>query len=241
MPDQPQGRIIVPLRNRRIGLWAMILPYLILVGILILFAVTNFIVASFLGASTTSAEPSLMSSTSTAGIELAAAPHSLGLTIAKVISVVLGFLGIFAVLGILVGFVIAIVNFTHKELDTKTVYDERSGKGDLSEVPVEVKGWNWGAAGFPILWGMYHSVWLGLLAFVPFVNYVWWIVMGIRGNEWAWKSMPWESVEKFKAAQKKWKPWGITWIILEILFVIGYFFFVVAAFSFALKAEEAGL
>jgi len=35
------------------------------------------------------------------------------------------------------------------------------------------------------------------------------IVLGIKGNEWAWRNKKWESIEHFKSVQKKWSVWGI--------------------------------
>lgn len=43
------------------------------------------------------------------------------------------------------------------------------------------------------------------------------IVLGIKGNEWAWRNNKWESVEQFISSQNKWKPWGIIFFILAIL------------------------
>ncbi|MFH4171158.1 hypothetical protein WAJ14_21095, partial [Acinetobacter baumannii] len=35
------------------------------------------------------------------------------------------------------------------------------------------------------------------------------IALGIKGNEWAWKSRKWESIEQFKQHQKRWMIAGI--------------------------------
>ncbi|PIQ67350.1 ribonuclease G [Candidatus Uhrbacteria bacterium CG_4_10_14_0_2_um_filter_41_7] len=96
-------------------------------------------------------------------------------------------------------------------------YDERSGKGEASIIPNEIKGWNWGAAGLTWIWGVPHGVWISLLVLIPFVNIIMWIFLGLKGNEWAWKKQQWESVEKFISYQNKWKPWGIAFFILGIL------------------------
>tara|TARA_Y100000310_G_scaffold260903_1_gene270042 strand:+ start:11206 stop:11379 length:174 start_codon:yes stop_codon:yes gene_type:complete len=46
------------------------------------------------------------------------------------------------------------------------------------------------------------------------------IVLGIKGNEWAWRAQKWESVEKFQTSQNKWKPWGIVFFVLILLSII---------------------
>ncbi|QPQ24674.1 MULTISPECIES: hypothetical protein [Lonsdalea] len=40
-------------------------------------------------------------------------------------------------------------------------------------VPREVKGWNWGAFMFNIVWGVGNKTYLPLLCFVPLLNIVW--------------------------------------------------------------------
>jgi hypothetical protein len=115
-----------------------------------------------------------------------------------------------------IGFYMA-SKYARKERAGLESFDARSGQGDNSEVPEEIKGWNWGAAGLGWVWGIYHGVWLSLLAFVPFVGFFWWIVMGLKGNEWAWQSGKWQSVEAFQASQRKWKIWGILFLIVGFL------------------------
>lgn len=119
-------------------------------------------------------------------------------------------------------------------------FDARSGKGEQSVVPQEIKGWSWGAAFISLPWGLYHRVFWSLLVFVPFVNMIWWIVMGMMGNEWAWKAMPWKSVEEFHAYQKPWKVWGIFFFILGVLLFIGSIILQVAAFALLAGMGVAG-
>lgn len=87
-----------------------------------------------------------------------------------------------------------------------------SGRGtfDLSlAVPEEIRGWNWGAFLLTPLWLVSNRVWIGLLALVPIVGFPMAIAMGIKGNEWAWKSRRWESIEQFNTDQKRWAIAGI--------------------------------
>ncbi|MEH1943239.1 MAG: serine/threonine-protein kinase [Nostoc sp.] len=76
-------------------------------------------------------------------------------------------------------------------------------------VPEEILGWNWGAFLMPWLWMWPNQVWYGLFCFIP---HGWWlmaIALGSKGNEWAWKSRPWRSIEQFKAHQRGWAIAGI--------------------------------
>ncbi|WGV28646.1 serine/threonine protein kinase [Halotia branconii] len=71
-------------------------------------------------------------------------------------------------------------------------------------IPDEIQGWNWGAFLLPWLWLWTNQVWLGLFCFVPQIGWVMAIAMGAKGNEWAWKSRQWRSIEQFKAHQRGW-------------------------------------
>jgi serine/threonine protein kinase len=90
------------------------------------------------------------------------------------------------------------------------VNNSGGGTFDLSlAVPEEIRGWNWGAFLLTPLWLVSNRVWIGLLALVPIVGFPMAIAMGIKGNEWAWKSRRWESIEQFNTHQKRWAIAGI--------------------------------
>ena len=88
-----------------------------------------------------------------------------------------------------------------------------SGQGGLftSAVPIpnEIKGWNWGAFLLSPLWTFNNQVWIGLLAWVPVIGFWMAIALGVKGNEWAWKSRRWQSIEQFKVHQRRWAIVGI--------------------------------
>lgn len=88
-----------------------------------------------------------------------------------------------------------------------------SGQGGLfnSSVPVpeEIKGWNWGAFLLAPFWLLSNRVWIGLLTWVPVVGFWVAIALGVKGNEWAWKSRRWQSIDSFKTHQKRWAIAGI--------------------------------
>jgi len=136
-----------------------------------------------------------------------------------VINFALGALGLIGVIGVIVGIPLGIIllikSGNYHEL---TEYDARSGPGEASTVPSELIGkWNWGAAGLTWIWGVYFNVWISLLNFVPFLNVIFWIILGFKCNEWAWQKMRWKSVEDFKETQARWKPWGIAFVALRVL------------------------
>ncbi|WP_392531779.1 serine/threonine protein kinase [Nostoc sp. C117] len=76
-------------------------------------------------------------------------------------------------------------------------------------VPEEILGWNWGAFLMPWLWMWPNQVSYGIFCFVPHVGGLMAIALGAKGNEWAWKSRRWRSIEQFKAHQRGWAIAGI--------------------------------
>ena len=97
-------------------------------------------------------------------------------------------------------------------VSTNSLLVNNSGRGlfDLSTpVPQEIKGWNWGAFLLTPFWLVNNRVWIGCFALVPIVGFWMAIALGIKGNEWAWKSRKWESVDLFISHQKRWAIAGI--------------------------------
>ena len=93
-----------------------------------------------------------------------------------------------------------------------------SGQGESAIVPEEVKGWSWAGFGLTWIWGVFNGVLISLLALIPFFAFVWAIVLGIKGREWAWRNKKWNSVEDFKNTQR---PWDIAGIVLFAIWVVG--------------------
>ncbi len=181
-------------RNKKIGLLWLLSPIILLVAILLAFGIAQFILsANGMGENNTTA---------------------------AIIRVIFGFLGIIAVILIPVGVIVGIMYLRKKELDDNGPYDERSGKGAASVIPAELGKWSWGAAGLGWIWGVYHGVWISLLGFIPLLNLVWWIVLGLKGNEWAWRKNKWESVEEFKKKQQAWTSWGIFFFVISLIMMI---------------------
>lgn len=85
------------------------------------------------------------------------------------------------------------------------------------KVPDEIKGWNWGAFILPWFWAPLNLGWIGFLAYIPPIFYVMSIFVGIKGNEWAWRSKKWRSIEHFKAYQRGWAIAGVLVVALSII------------------------
>ncbi|EKD22758.1 MAG: hypothetical protein ACD_83C00281G0003 [uncultured bacterium] len=101
--------------------------------------------------------------------------------------------------------------------------DGENSSGMHGSVPPEIMGgWNWGAFLLGWIWGIGHSVWIALLSFIvpwPIME----IILGVKGNEWAWQNRRFESVEHFKEVQRKWAIWGVLLFIISALCIIALF------------------
>lgn len=91
------------------------------------------------------------------------------------------------------------------------------------ELPPELNKFNWAVFMWTWIWGLVYekpiTLIILLLSFVPFaggiLNLALCIWFGTKGNEWAWQSKDWDSLEQFNSVQKKWVVWGL------ILFGLG--------------------
>lgn len=190
-------RYIQSAKNKKLGLWLLIGPFVSLIILIFISSLVSYFVF-----------PSSAVEGQISAVRVA-------------FNLMTGLLGFICLMALIIGIPLGIVLLIKKELDPSSLFDERSGKGDQSDVPEQIKGWSWGAAGLGFIWGAYHNVWISLLAFIPLVNWFWWIVMGVNGNEWAWRKNRWESVEQFHATQAKWAVWGIAIFVLRILIIVG--------------------
>jgi hypothetical protein len=102
-------------------------------------------------------------------------------------------------------------------------------------LPEELKGWNWGAFLLSWIWAIGHNVWIGLIALFGPASLVMSIILGIKGNEWAWQYRQFKSLDEFKEIQKAWTKWGIivavAQLVLGIMFMILYAVIFVAAMN----------
>jgi len=115
-----------------------------------------------------------------------------------------------------------------------------SGQGALSLLPPELRGWNWGAFLLTWIWGIGHNVWIALVALGGLIPYVGWIisivmaiVLGARGNEWAWQKKKWDSIESFRKTQRTWMWYGVGMLIVQTLLVISVTILIVSLIMIA--------
>ena len=194
------SNLVVSSRNRTLGIILIVAPFLVIIINLFLFAIVNAILSgdSYLQASSNY-------------------PGSSRALILNIINFILVFIGLLATIGIFVGIPLGIYFLVKRDKLLGASFDKRSGEGSNSVIPDEIKGWNWGAAGLTWIWGLSNSVWVSLVSLLPFLDLFFWIILGINGNEWAWRKTKWESVQEFQKTQNKWKPWGVAFLIIRFL------------------------
>ena len=109
-----------------------------------------------------------------------------------------------------------------------------SGQGLSATVPAEIIGWNWGAFLLTWVWGIGNRVWLALLALIPFplVGLAMAILLGVKGNEWAWQSKKWESIQQFRKTQRIWLYWGIAALLAPFVLIIGILLIIVGILGY---------
>ncbi len=99
-------------------------------------------------------------------------------------------------------------------------YGNSSGQGVNAVLPPELQGLNWGGFLLNWIWGIGNNVWIALAAFIPFIGWLVPFYLLFKGNELAWKAKQWDSVEHFKATQRKWMIAGL--IVLGIGLVCAF-------------------
>ncbi len=95
-----------------------------------------------------------------------------------------------------------------------------SGQGESSQVPVEIKKWNWGAFFMTWIWGIGNQTYIALLGLIPLVNIVMMFILGAKGNQWAWQNKRWDSIEHFKRVQRRWSQVALGLILLWLIITI---------------------
>src|SRR3989304_8812745 len=111
--------------------------------------------------------------------------------------------------------------------------ENSSGQGKAGRVPGELRDWNWGAFLFGWIWAIGNnrfdmavyglavytlSFLLGPLGWLAQLAIS--IILGMKGNEWAWQNKKWRSIEHFKKTQKTGLKWGRVASILDVLLLV---------------------
>jgi len=60
----------------------------------------------------------------------------------------------------------------------------------------------------------------------------------VRGNEWAWQSKRWDSIEHFQKAQRTWMWWGLGVFLMQIALIVAV---TVLIISLIMIAATAGI
>ncbi len=84
------------------------------------------------------------------------------------------------------------------------------------------------------IWGIGNKVWLALLALIPIpiAGLAVAIVLGVKGNEWAWQSKKWDSIEQFRRTQRTWMYWGIASLLAPLVLIIGIILIIVGILGY---------
>jgi hypothetical protein len=104
------------------------------------------------------------------------------------------------------------------------IRENTSGQGSSATLPRELEGWNWGAFLLTWVWGIGNKVWIALLALIPvplLASIAIGIVLGLKGNEWAWQNKQWKSIEHFRHSQRIWLYWGLAALAAPFVLILG--------------------
>lgn len=100
-----------------------------------------------------------------------------------------------------------------------------------STMPAEMKHWSWGAFSLTWIWALANKTYIGLIALLGPLALPMAIILGIKGNEWAWNNRKWASVDEFKKTQGAWAKWGVILLIFSLIIYIFMIVFVISLFT----------
>lgn len=104
--------------------------------------------------------------------------------------------------------------------DVLTDTENTSGMGKNATIPDGIKGWSWGAFMFNWIWAIGNRTWIGLAAFIPYVGFIFAILLGIKGREWAWRNKRWDSIEHFQKVQRRWSLWSLVFVGIAVIGIV---------------------
>ena len=83
--------------------------------------------------------------------------------------------------------------------------DEVSCGGVPAQLSAELERWNWGAFGLSWIWGIGNRTPVAWFVLVPFAGWIGMpFLLGLKGNEWAWRNGNWPDLETFRRTQRLW-------------------------------------
>ncbi len=93
---------------------------------------------------------------------------------------------------------------------------QAGGRGVVVE-PKNLNSWSWGGFLFGWLWAVCNGIYWPLVVFIPVVGWlsaiVINIILGIKGNRWAWENRTWMDAAHFERAQHQWAVAGLVFFI----------------------------
>lgn len=95
--------------------------------------------------------------------------------------------------------------------------ENTSGQGKQAIVPEEINEWSWGGFFLNWIWGLFNGTYIALLSLIPYAGIIMALVLGYKGNEWAWRNKRWDNIEHFKRVQHKWTIAGLIVFGVSIL------------------------
>jgi serine/threonine-protein kinase len=105
-------------------------------------------------------------------------------------------------------------------------------------LPASLRGFNWAAFILGPVWGLGNAVVPAILIGIALWIVLWVtyttvpvagvaavvlgsLLIGYRGNEWAWRARKWQSGEQFRRVQQGWLLWAVVvaiiWVVMALL------------------------
>lgn len=84
---------------------------------------------------------------------------------------------------------------------------------DIDTNEYKLSKWNWGAFYFGWIWCVSMRFYLGILLSLTGIGS---IILGIYGNQWAWKCRQFKSIEEFTTVQKAWTKWAAVCLVVSL-------------------------
>lgn len=104
--------------------------------------------------------------------------------------------------------------------------------GFASNEPSNLHSFNFGAFIFGWIWGICNGVYIALLTLIPAINLIMSIVLGVKGNEWAWeKQKSTVTPQSFVQNQKRWSKAALIIIAISFASILFYVSLFVLTFS----------
>ena len=83
--------------------------------------------------------------------------------------------------------------------------EEVTRTGVPAQLSAEFERWNWGAFGLSCIWGIGNRTPAAWFVLVPFAGWFGMpFLLGLKGNEWAWRNGNWPDIETFRRTQQTW-------------------------------------